>query len=47
MTAVKVKLVSNFDGRSGVGTYHVYATRGNDVLVSRAPPYEYFVKIGG
>ena len=41
----KVKLVSNADGRSGVGTYHVYATRRND-LVSSAPPYEYFVKIG-
>ena len=41
----KVKLVSNSDGRSGVGTYHVYATRRND-LVTSAPPYEYFVKIG-
>ena len=41
----KVKLVSNSDGRSGVGTYHAYATRRND-LVSSAPPYEYFVKIG-
>ena len=41
----KVKLVSNSDGRSGVGTYHVYATR-KDALVSHALPYEYFVKIG-
>ena len=42
----KVKLVSNSDGRSGVETYHVYATRRDD-FVSSATPYEYFVKIGG
>ena len=41
----KVKLVSNSGGRSGIGTYHVYATRDN-VLVSHGPLYEYFVKIG-
>lgn len=41
-----VKLLENSDGRSGVSTYRVYADRRKD-LVSKSPPYEYFIKIGG
>ena len=40
-----VKLVSNSEGRSGVGTYRAYATH-KDNYVGGAPPYQYFVKIG-
>ena len=40
-----VKLVSNSEGRSGVGTYRAYATH-KDEYVHGAPPYQYFVKIG-
>ena len=40
-----VKLVSNSEGRSGVGTYRAYATQKDD-YVGGAPPYQYFVKIG-
>lgn len=42
---IKVKLFKNSDGRSGVESYHAYATH-RDKLVGNAPPYEYFVKVG-
>ena len=41
----KVKLASNFEGRSGVGTYRVYATYKHEYL-NNPPPYKYFAKLG-
>ena len=42
---LKVKLVSNSDGISGIDTYRVYATLKNE-YVRETPPYQHFVKLG-
>ena len=42
---IKVMLIKNSAGLSGVSTYQVYATHQND-FVGNLVPYQYFIKIG-